>query len=64
MSYQKQTILRWPDLKDRVRLCRSRVYQLIEAGEFPKPVKLSQRAVGWLESEVNEWLERRIEARG
>ncbi len=59
-----QTILRWPEVKERIGLCRSRVYQLIEAGEFPKPIKLSERAVGWLESEINEWFEARISERG
>ena len=29
---------------------------------FPKPVSLGGRAVGWLEAEVQQWLQRRIEA--
>jgi hypothetical protein len=31
-------------------------------GTFPKPVSLGGRAVGWLEAEVQQWLQRRIEA--
>lgn len=26
---------------------------------FPKPIKLSERAVGWLESELDEWIANR-----
>ena len=59
----KESILRWPDVKGRVGLCRSRIYQLIEAGKFPKQIKLSERAIGWLESEINQWIEERIKVR-
>jgi prophage regulatory protein len=31
-------------------------------GEFPKSISLGGRAVGWLESDINEWLEQCIEA--
>ncbi|PYJ69583.1 MAG: hypothetical protein DME76_08545 [Verrucomicrobia bacterium] len=31
-------------------------------GTFPKPVSLGGRPVGWLEAEVQQWLQRRIEA--
>ena len=27
---------------------------------FPKPIKLSSRSVGWLEFEVNDWIDQRI----
>jgi prophage regulatory protein len=36
--------------------CRSGVYALIKAGEFPKPRKLGARRVGWLQSEVEAWI--------
>jgi Prophage CP4-57 regulatory protein (AlpA) len=31
-------------------------------GTFPKPASLGGSAVGWLEAEVQQWLQRRIEA--
>jgi prophage regulatory protein len=34
----------------------------VSQGTFPKPVGLGGRAVGWLEAEIQEWLQRRIEA--
>ena len=55
-------ILRLPEVQRRIGLCRSRIYQLIEAGKFPKQIKLSERASGWLESEINEWIEGQIKA--
>ncbi|EEF26746.1 conserved hypothetical protein [Ricinus communis] len=44
-------------------LPRSTLYHYIKRGEFPAQVKLGARIVGWLESEVNEWLDSRITAR-
>src|SRR5439155_12401841 len=56
------TILRLPDVKRSTGLSRSTIYLRIAQGTFPKPVSLGGRAVGWLESEVQQWLQRRIEA--
>ena len=53
-------ILRWPDVRAKVALCRSTVYLKISNGTFPKPIKLSERAVGWLESDIDNWLQQRI----
>lgn len=36
-------------------------YKLIKDGEFPKPIKLG-RSSRWLQSEVEAWLQERIEA--
>lgn len=56
------TILRLPDAKRSTGLSRSTIYLRISLGTFPKPVSLGGRAVGWLEAEVHQWLQRRIEA--
>lgn len=60
-----QRIIRKKDLPDFVGLKRTQIESLIERGEFPKPVTLSDggRAIGWLESEVTEWQQRRIAKR-
>ena len=55
-------ILRLPSVRERTGLSRSSIYLRISEGRFPKPVSLGARAVGWLESEITEWLNRRIEA--
>lgn len=41
-------------------LCRSLVYQLEAENRFPKRVRLTERAVGWIEVEVQVWLAQRI----
>jgi prophage regulatory protein len=55
------TILRLPAVKTITGLSRSTIYLRIAQGTFPKPVGLGGRAVGWLEAEIQEWLQRRIE---
>lgn len=55
-------ILRLPAVKARTRLSRSTIYLRISEGSFPRPVSLGGRAVGWIEGEVNDWLNQQIEA--
>jgi len=54
-------ILRLPAVKARTGLSRSTIYLRISDGSFPKPVSLGGRAVGWIEAEVNDWLNQQIE---
>ena len=55
-------ILRFPEVNLKTGLCRSHVHQLVSKGQFPSPIKLTPngRASGWIESEVNAWLDQRI----
>lgn len=52
-------ILRMPEVLRITKLCRATIYNYVNAGTFPKPVKLGARASGWLKSEVTAWLEAR-----
>lgn len=56
------TILRLDDVKSRTGLSRSTIYVRIAEGEFPKPILLGPRAVGWLDTEIEDWVARRIRA--
>ena len=58
---KKPSILRLKDVMQRIGLSRSTIYQRVSEGNFPKPISLGDRAIGWLESEVDGWLHRRIE---
>jgi prophage regulatory protein len=49
------TILRRADVERATGLKTSSLYEKIKAGEFPRPVKINARSVGWLGSEVAEW---------
>jgi len=55
-------ILRLPAVKAVTGLSRSTIYLRISEGRFPRPVSLGDRAVGWIEAEVQEWLEQQIAA--
>lgn len=55
-------ILRLPTVKARIGLSRSTIYLRVAEGSFPRPVSLGGRAVGWVESEVDAWISRQIEA--
>ena len=41
----------------------STLYRLIKSGQFPNPVKTSERSVAWIENEVEQWIDSRIEER-
>lgn len=55
-------ILRLPAVKARTSLSRSTIYLRISEGRFPKPISLGGRAVGWIETEIDEWLNQQIES--
>jgi prophage regulatory protein len=50
-------------VKQKTGQSRSTIYDKVQRGEFPAPVKLGERAVGWVEAEVEAWVKDRIEAR-
>jgi prophage regulatory protein len=55
-------ILRMPQAMQKVGLARSTIYMLMKKGAFPSPIKLSERAIGWPESVLNDWIEARTAA--
>ena len=56
------TILRLPVVIARTGLSRSSIYLRISMGTFPSPIALGGRAVGWIEDEIQTWLEHQIKA--
>jgi len=54
------SILRRKQVQARTGLARSTMYQQIQDGTFPRPIPLGPRAVGWLESEVSNWIAERV----
>lgn len=57
-------ILRFSEVVSRTGLSRSSVYGRIRSGEFPNPVPLGGRAVGFIEREVSQWIETLANQRG
>ena len=62
IDHKQQRLLRRPDVLYRCGISNSTLHRLINAGNFPAPIQLGPRAVAWVESEINEWIEQRIEA--
>lgn len=59
---ERTTLLRLPEVLRRCGLSRSTVYLLIAKGDFPTQVKIGPRARGWVEVEIEAWLQTRIAA--
>jgi prophage regulatory protein len=55
-------IYRLPDVMNMTGLSRSSIYLRISTNEFPKPVKLGRRAVGWPEDTIIAWQAKMMEA--
>jgi len=55
-------IMKRPAVEDVTGLSRSSIYEKMKTGTFPKNIKLSERSVGWLAHEVQEWLKNRVSA--
>lgn len=54
-------LLRIKEVMTRTGLSRSTIYELMSKGEFPKQVVLTERCVGWIEDEIQDWLLKRLE---
>ncbi len=52
-------IMRRPQVEAATGLSRSTLYAMMTEGEFPRPIRLGKRAVGWAETEVSDWLDTR-----
>ena len=56
-------ILALSEVRRRTLYSRAQIYRLEAAGRFPKRVKLGEHRVGWVEAEIEEWLQARLDAR-
>jgi prophage regulatory protein len=59
-SHKSIRYIRLPEVKERTGLGKTTLYGMVKDGEFPAPVKLAGRAVGWVESEVDQWAAARL----
>ena len=55
-------LIRWQEVHNLTSLCRSHVHAMAARGDFPKPIKLGSRASAWVEGEVLQWVQDRIDA--
>lgn len=59
----KMRILKLKEVMDCTALSRSTIYKYVSEERFPKPISLGERSVGWLDSEVEEWILAKIAER-
>jgi prophage regulatory protein len=60
---QRRRFLRYKAVVERTGLCKRTIENLIRDGLFVEPVKIGVRAVGFVEEEVDAWVDSRIAAR-
>ena len=60
---QAPRLIRRPEVLERVGLSSSTLYEMTAAGEFPAPIPIGRQAVAWLDSEVDAWINERIDLR-
>lgn len=60
---ESNRIIRRAEVENIVGLSRSSIYAAMTRNEFPRPVRIGIRAVGWRRSDISEWLSSRAEAR-
>lgn len=51
-------MLKLPTVLDRVPFSKTEVYRRVRSGEFPKPISIGVRAVAWLESDIDEYIQK------
>ena len=56
-------LIRRHEVEKRTGKSRAGIYESMDAGTFPRPVKIGPRAVAWVESEIDDWLRQRIAER-
>ncbi|PRY06140.1 AlpA family transcriptional regulator [Paraburkholderia sp. BL25I1N1] len=56
-------VMRMKEVVKKIGLCRATIYAMIGRGEFPRPIRIGERATGWRESELEAWLANRSAAR-
>jgi len=55
-----KTLIRVPEVLRRVGFSRTTMYELIKEGRFPDKITISSRAVAFVESEIDAWIENTI----
>lgn len=61
-STDRKRIIKLPEVIKRTGKGRSSIYAGVDEGSFPAPIKIGKRASGWVEEEIEEWIDVRISA--
>lgn len=56
-------LLRIQEVQERVGLCRSTIYERMRQGTFPASVPIGDKAVRWLEQDIEDWIDQHVQKR-
>ena len=56
-------VLKVKQVAEEINVSVQQIYKLVSKGTFPKPIKLGERGSGWLISEIDVWLQSRVDLR-
>ena len=56
-------LLKAKQVAEYVNVSKSQIYKLVQQGRLPKPIKLGERGSAWLVSEIDAWLQSRVDLR-
>jgi len=56
-------VLKLKEVLAKTSLGKTTLYALLKQSQFPKPISLGLRAVGWLDSEIESWIQSKVDAR-
>lgn len=57
-----EKVIKQPELQNMLGISRGTLFNMRNSGDLPAPIKISSRCVGWLQSEIDEWLRSRPRA--
>ena len=62
-TQQLQLFIRLPEVRQKVGMSKSHIYNLMGSGDFPAQIKISQKISVWVASEIDDWVEEKIKQR-
>jgi len=60
---RERRVMRFREVRGTVSLSRSTVWRKVRDGSFPRPIRIGKSAVGWIASEVQDWIAEQAAAR-
>ncbi len=61
MNQHNTRLIRLPEVMARTGFGKAWIYYLISKGHFPPPIKIGSRAIAFIENEINDWIQLRVE---
>ncbi|EOV4131561.1 helix-turn-helix transcriptional regulator [Yersinia enterocolitica] len=61
MNNQTTRLIRLPEVMNRTGYGKAWIYRLISEGRFPTQIKIGSRAVAFIESEIDDWIQTTID---